>query len=113
MAEKTRRRAPAKTSRARENQLIALAADLAEKKLLDGTASSQLITTLLQFASTKAKLEMKKLETDIAYTESKKKQLKSADEMKEVYEAALNAFKSYQGSSQVYDDEDYEDKYDD
>ena len=35
---------PALTPEARENQMIALAVDLAEKQLLEGTASSQVIT---------------------------------------------------------------------
>ena len=39
-----RKRRPALTPEARENQLIALAVDLAERQLLDGTASAQVIT---------------------------------------------------------------------
>lgn len=35
---------PALTPEARENQLISLASDLAEKQLREGTASSQVIT---------------------------------------------------------------------
>ena len=45
-------RAPAKTFEARENQLIALAVDLAEKQLSEGTASSQVITHYLKLGST-------------------------------------------------------------
>ena len=37
-------RRPAITPEARENQMIALAVDLAERQLLEGTASSQVIT---------------------------------------------------------------------
>jgi hypothetical protein len=35
---------PALTPEARENQLVSLAVDLAEKQLREGTASSQVIT---------------------------------------------------------------------
>jgi hypothetical protein len=40
-----RRRAPATTPEARENQLISLAVDLAERQLLEGTASSQVLSS--------------------------------------------------------------------
>ena len=56
-----RRRAPAKTVEGRENQLIALAAELAEKQLFDGTATAQVITHFLKLGTMKAKLEMEKL----------------------------------------------------
>ena len=39
---------PALTPEARENQLIYLATDLAEKQLREGTASSQVITHYLK-----------------------------------------------------------------
>ena len=52
---------PALTPEARENQLIYLATDLAEKQLREGTASSQVITHYLKLGSTKEKLEREKL----------------------------------------------------
>lgn len=97
--------APARTPKARENQLISLAADLAEKKLKDGSASSQLICTLLNFASLKTKLEIEKLKSDISLAEAKKKNMENADGIMELYSEALNAFKSYKG---VKDEEEYE-----
>ena len=50
-------RRPALTPEARENQLISLAIDLVEQRLIDGTASSQETTHFLKLASTKAKIE--------------------------------------------------------
>ena len=44
----TQRRPPARTPEARENQMISLAIDLAEKQLQKGTASSQVITHYLK-----------------------------------------------------------------
>ena len=52
---------PALTPEARENQLISLAVDLAERQLLEGTASSQVITHYLKLGSTKERLEKEKL----------------------------------------------------
>ena len=57
-----RRRPPATTPEARENQMIALAVDLAERQLLEGTASSQVITHYLKLGSTKERIEKEILE---------------------------------------------------
>ena len=53
---------PALTPEARENQLVALAVDLAEKQLREGTASSQVITHYLKIGSTKERIEKEILE---------------------------------------------------
>ena len=52
---------PALSPDARENQLISLAVDLAEKQLREGTASSQVITHFLKQSTAKAELEKEKL----------------------------------------------------
>lgn len=53
----TRRERPATTPEARENQLIARAVDLAEKQLMEGTASTQVIVHYLRLGSTKERIE--------------------------------------------------------
>ena len=55
---------PALTPEARENQLIALAIDRAEQQLLDGTASSQVITHYLKLGSSRERLERERLENE-------------------------------------------------
>ena len=50
---------PALTPEARENQMISLAVDLAEKQLMEGTASSQVITHYLKLGSTKERTAMR------------------------------------------------------
>ena len=60
----SRKRRPALSPEARENQLISLAVDLAEKQLQEGTASSQVITHYLKLGSTKERLEKEKLEEE-------------------------------------------------
>ena len=52
-----RRMKPALSPEARENQLISLAVDLAEKQLIEGTASAQVITHYLKLATVKEQLE--------------------------------------------------------
>lgn len=88
---------PALSPEARENQMIALAIDLAEQQLIDGTASSQVITHFLKLGTTKAELEKEKLRIENKKTEAQIKSLQNADEMKDMYEKALKAMKNYQG----------------
>ena len=59
-----KRTRPALTPEARENQLIAMAVDLAEKQLLEGTASSQVITHYLKLGSSRDRLEREKLQEE-------------------------------------------------
>jgi len=88
---------PALTPEARENQLISLAVDLAEKQLRDGTASSQVITHYLKLGSTKEKLEKEILEKQKELIEAKTQSLQSAKRIEELYENALNAMRRYSG----------------
>ena len=96
---------PALTPEARENQLIYLATDLAEKQLREGTASSQVITHYLKLGSTKEKLEREKLEEENKLLRAKTENLKSAKKVEELYSEALNAMRRYSGQG-AKDDED-------
>ena len=69
---------PALTPESRENQLIALSVDLAEKQLREGTASSQVITHFLKLGSTKNQLELEKIRHENALLEAKTQSLQSA-----------------------------------
>lgn len=95
-----------KSTEARENFLIGLAYELAEKKLRDGTASSQIITTLLQMHSEKSRVEIQKLKSDLDVANAKIENLRSQESSKELYEKAINAFRRYSGSDDEDDEED-------
>ena len=56
MPDNTNGHAPAKTPEGRENQLISLAVNLAEKQLQEGTASSQVITHFLKLGTERERL---------------------------------------------------------
>ena len=88
---------PALTPESRENQLIALSVDLAEKQLREGTASSQVITHFLKLGSTKNQLELEKIRHENALLEAKTHSLQSAKRVEELYENALNAMRDYSG----------------
>ena len=89
---------PALTPEARENQMIALAVDLVEQRLLDGTASSQETTHFLKLASTKARIEKEILEKQKELISAKTENLKSAQRIEELYAEAITAMRNYSGN---------------
>lgn len=91
------------TPEARENQLISLAIDLAEKQLIEGTASSSVITHYLKLASTREQLEKEKLERENELLVAKTQALESAKRIEELYSNALNAMRIYSGNQQLDD----------
>lgn len=105
-SETSRAMRPAISPEARENQLIALASNLAEQQLRDGTASSQVITHYLKLGTVQAKLELKKMESEIKLQEAKVKALEGAEELKALYSDALKAMRTYSGQGGSDDSED-------
>lgn len=98
---------PATTLEGKENQLIALAMDLAEKQLIEGTASSQTISHFLKLGSTREKLEQEKLQKENLLISAKVDSIGSMKRIEEMYETALNAMRAYAGQDlEVFDGED-------
>lgn len=95
---------PALTPEAEENQMISLAVDLAKKQLQEGTASSQVITHFLKLGSMRERLERERLEEENKLLKAKTENLKSMKRSEELMEAALKAFRSYNGQD---DSDDY------
>lgn len=93
---------PALNPETRESQMAALAMDLVEQRLRDGTASSQETTHFLKLVSSKAKLEQERLKLENELVAAKTKALGDAKEIKVLYEEALKAMRRYGG----HDDED-------
>jgi hypothetical protein len=93
-----RRRPPATTPEARENQMIALAVDLAEKQLTKGTASSQVITHFLKLATSKEKIEKEILQEQKKLITAKTEAIQSAKRVEELYLHALTAMRTYTGA---------------
>lgn len=96
-------RRPALTPEARENQLIAYAENLAEKQLLDGTASPSVIKHYLDLGTVKKKLELERLKNENKLLEAKTKSIEAGAANSELYEMVIRCMKTYQGAS---DDED-------
>lgn len=99
---------PALTPEARENQLIYLATELAEKQLRDGTASSQVITHYLKLGSSKERLEKEILEKQKDLMTAKTEQLQSSKRIEELYANAISAMRKYsgQGGAEDYEESD-------
>jgi hypothetical protein len=101
-------RRPATSDEGRESQLVSLATDLAEKQLVEGTASSQVMTHYLKLGSTREKLEQERLRNENDLLRSKVEALASAKRVEDLYAAALNAMRTYAGQEveEYEDDED-------
>jgi TRAP-type uncharacterized transport system substrate-binding protein len=105
-----RNRRPATTDENRESQLVSLAIDLAEKQMIEGTASSQVITHFLKAGSTREKIEKDRLRREVELLEAKVEGMASAKKVEELYSEALNAMKTYTGQeSEQEPEEDYYD----
>lgn len=102
---------PATTPEARQNQLIDAAVSLAEKQLLEGTASSQIITHYLKLAAERKReeLELNILEKQAELYAAKAKQINDSERSNELYERAIAAMRRYVGAG----DEELEDVDDD
>ena len=89
---------PSTSIEGREAQLTSLAVNLAEQKLLDGTASSQIIAYFLKKASPREQLELERLKEENNLLKAKIKAIEKAESSEEKYEAALRAFTEYRGT---------------
>lgn len=102
--EAPKRMRPALSPEAREKQMISLAVDLAEQQLLDGTASSQVITHYLKLGSTRERIENEIKEKQKELISAKTEAIQSAKRIEELYTDALNAMKNYSGQEGPEDD---------
>ena len=105
---------PALTLEGRENQLIAASYDLAERRILEGTASSQELTYFLKLGSSKTRLENEKLKEEVTHLKAKTAALEAQISNEALLDKALKAFRSYRGEGEDDDeviDVEYENLY--
>lgn len=105
--EEVRKTRPPLTPEARESQLISFALDEVEKRIRDGTASSQVLTHFLKLASRNEQLKNERLEEENKMLRAKTKALEASVDSGERYEAALRAFREYRGQAgqEYYEDD--------
>jgi hypothetical protein len=91
-------RPPARTPEEREQQLIVAAEDLAEKQLMSGDASAQVITHYLKLGSSRERLEQQRLKNEVALLETKREVMESEKRTETLIADALRAMQSYVGA---------------
>lgn len=91
------RRPPATSFEGRENQMVSLAVDLAERQLMEGTASAQVISHYLKLGSTRERLEQERLAQENELLKARVDAMASAKRVEELYMQALSAMRSYAG----------------
>ena len=99
-------RRKAQSPEEREAQLISLAMDRVEERMMNGTASSQEYVHFLRAASTKERYEREKVALELELVKAKTENLRMQQKNEEMYANALRAFKRYTGAT----DEDEEDE---
>lgn len=82
---------------ARENELISLAYDAAEKRIREGTATSQEIVHFLKLGSSTDRLQKELMESEMKLKDAKIQALESAEHLEKIYSDAIDAMKRYSG----------------
>ena len=98
---------PALTPEGREGQMIALAMDLVEQRLRDGTASSQETTHFLKLATEREHTERELAKKQLELMEAKRQQIQSQAKIEELYTNALKAMQKYSGQDEEEEFFDY------
>lgn len=105
---KKRRKSTAMTPDEREAEMINLAMDLVEQRLIDGTATAAETVHFLKLASSRDREERATMKQKREFEAAKTRALESQESAEETYKNALTAFRKYSG----YADDDDEDDYD-
>ena len=94
-----RRTQPALSPEAREKQMISLAIDLAERQLMDGTASAMVITHYLKLGTRREQIEREIMERQAELLTAKTEAIQSSQRIEELYANAIAAMKRYSGEA--------------
>lgn len=93
-----RKMPPAVTAEEREDQLVSLAYDLVEERLIDGTATAAETTTLLKMGAGREALERERIKNENLLLSARVDAMESAKRVEGLIGEALNAFKRYSGN---------------
>lgn len=98
MSKPKKGRAPALTIEGREQYMVSIAESLAEKQILEGTASSQVISHYLKLGTKREELERQELEHKNELLKAKTEAIRQDRETAKLYEEAMKMYKVYQGN---------------
>jgi hypothetical protein len=88
------------TEEGRRNQLINEAYDLVEKRLVEGTATSQETVFFLRLGAEQTKLEEEKLKAEVELKKAQAEALHKNGSSDELYQRVLSALSTYKGSEE-------------
>jgi hypothetical protein len=97
---------PASTPEGREQQLTALAYDLAEERMRNGTASSAEVVHFLKLSTVESRLKEEKLKHETELMAAKTESIKNAESTREMMEEAMRAMKHYNGADNYSEETD-------
>lgn len=100
-----RKKRKATTAEGRVNTLVDMAVDIAEEQLRTNSIAPATLNQLLKLATTKDRLEITKLEKEVALLHAKTLSLENAEKQEELFKEAMRAFSGYRGDDIVDDDE--------
>lgn len=100
---------PAADPEIREQQLIALAYNLAEERLRNGTASAQEVTHLLKAGQLEQKLKLEGMRLENRLREVKTEQVGDQEAYMKLQQDAMRVFGGYSGQDMDLLDDDDED----
>ncbi len=103
------RKPPPRTAEAREEEMIALAMDDAERRLRDGTAPAPLVMMFAKSGLGRERLERQRLQEENTLLRAKVVQMESATQSNEKLDTVLKALRKYSGQAEP--DEDDENLY--
>lgn len=99
----------AMTNAGRESQCIALAYDLVEKRLIEGTATSQETTHFLKMGSSREKLEREVMELQKELIKAKSENYETSKRIEAMLAEGFDAWRSYQSSMTTHEETDRHD----
>lgn len=104
----SKKRSSARSVEGKENEMIGLAIDEAERRIREGTASSQIITHYLKLGTTRERLEKDILEEKRKLLRAQTESIESSKRIEKLYERAIKAMKTYSPNSEEdeFDEED-------
>lgn len=102
---------PATTIEGRNNQMIAAAFDLVERRLHEGSASAQETVHFLRLGAAEQRLKEEKLRHESLLLETRMKEMESRTSGEELLAKALAAFRGYSGQEAIDPEAEHEGDY--